>query len=148
MKKLILSLLAVGALTAAAQDANYWSPATVITSDAISVKALTNGSVAATYSAMTNIYAISGKELGVQINIGPQTYGNNQSNLVLAISRSLDGINWTTNNAIQLTANLTASRSICTNITVNSTKYVKFSVYTDAIFGNPLTNFQVIATSK
>jgi hypothetical protein len=148
MKKFLLSLLAVGAVTAAAQDANYWSPATVISSDSLTAKSLNTSSSGSTNAAMTNIYTLSGKELGLQINVGAQTYGNNQSNLILSISRSLDGLNWTTNNSVQLTANLTSARTITTNITMNAVKFVKLAVYTDALESARLTNFQVIATSK
>ena len=148
MKKLILSLLAVGALTAAAQD-NYWAPSTVISSTAFTAKSLNTSASGSTNAAATNIYTLTGKELGLQVNIGAQNpWGGNQSNLVLAISRSLDGLNWTTNNSVQLTANLTAAVTITTNITMNSARYVKLAVYTDALESRCLTNFQVIATSK
>ena len=149
MKKFLLSLLAVGAFTAAAQD-NYWAPSLVINSDSLAAKCLTNSAVGSGYASMTNVYAISGKELGLQVNIGPQTLSNNQSNLVVLVAKSIDGLNWTTLGAstISLTANLTASRSICTNITINAAKYIRLGVYTDALYAAGLTNFQVIATSK
>lgn len=149
MKKLLLSLVALVAFSAVAQN-NYWDPTLLINSESISTKTLTNGATAATYNGMTNTFDLVGKELGLQINIAPQTWSANQSNLVVLVSKSIDGVKFTplSANTVSLTANLTAATTITTNITLNSVRKVKVAVYTDAIYGSGLTNFQVYATSK
>ena len=142
MKKLLLSLIALAAVAASAQD-NYWAPTMLFSSESLPTKTLTNGTSSAY---CTNTYTLAGKELGLQVNVKALVYVT--SNITVSVSKSLDGVNWHNWTAFSLAANGTTPATWTTNFTANSIKMVRVDVSTTALYGNGLTNVSVYATSR
>ena len=143
MNKLVLLLTLVAGLVAAkAQDNvnNYWSATPLFSTASLPGRVLTNG------VSVTNVFRVSGKDLGLQWNV--QASGASTSNAIATVAKSIDGRNWDTLATFTLAASGTTPVSVSTNYTVNAIPWVRVVVTTTAIAPAGLTNTSLFATSK